>query len=1089
MTFLLTDSFIKESCGQLAYNKGKNLYRTGKTALIHGSQVTNDYTFDVFDDTGRNHIHIALNSDSVSASCPCSLLLAFDKHCKHVAAALFSLREMLQNDSLPAAEQAEKTNTGDDALLNDIVKLFSPQRMLPSAAGTFFEQRAMLTVAWVCKPVLQNYREQMFALELKIGLKRLYSVSDASGFLRRLQRRESCYFAKSFTYEPELHCFHPDDDAILAKLCELLQQDRLYSQDAQSRYANWGLTERQLPISPAAWPELLPLLLKAPSIRLEEEHAVYDGLRLSTEPLPLRFEFDHADSVSVPDSSRYMLAVSGMEQITVMEAYNTVISNGQLQQLPAEQCKRLYELKRMLAAGERDRLLISGQMIGAFIEKVVPGLLKLGRVEISKAVSAKIVQAPLKAKLFLDRVKERLLAALEFHYGAIVINPLESGDSPKHGEGRILIRDDEGENTIIRLMEQLPFTKTESGYFLHDEAAEFEFLHTIIPQLEKLLTVYATTAVKERLYVGPPPISIKVEVDERTDWLELRFNMEEISEAEIRRLLQAIEVKRRYYRLPSGALLPLEGDELQHIIRLLNDIGIRALDVAGATMRLPIRHALALNPGQQYGQTAQLSRNLRRLLHDLHNPDNLDFPLPAPFDSVLRDYQKYGYQWLRTLAHYHFGGILADDMGLGKTVQSIAFLAAMQEEIREARQPALIVAPSSLIYNWREELQKFAPGLHAVVIDGSKAERTRSWLAAASADIIITSYPLLRKDIKSCMNMSFHTLLLDEAQMFKNDMTQTAKAVKLLQAKYRFALTGTPIENALTELWSIYDAVFPGLFPGRREFGELSRETIAKQIRPFLLRRLKRDVLKELPEKIESTQTMPLLPEQKKLYIAYLAKLRQETLKHLDDDDYQQNRLKILAGLTRLRQLCCHPALFVDGYKGSSAKFEQLMELLEECRGSGRRVLLFSQFTEMLNIIRRELGQRGYPFFYLDGQTPSPERVKLCHRFNNGERDLFLISLKAGGTGLNLTGADTVILYDLWWNPAVEQQAEDRAHRIGQQKRVQIVRLIAKDTVEEKMYALQQRKKGLIDEVIEPGHTALSALSEQDIRELLALQN
>ena len=262
---------------------------------------------------------------------------------------------------------------------------------------------------------------------------------------------------------------------------------------------------------------------------------------------------------------------------------------------------------------------------------------------------------------------------------------------------------------------------------------------------------------------------------------------------------------------------------------------------------------------------------------------------------------------------------------------------------------------------------------------------------------------------------------------------------------------------------------FPELLPGRRAFSELSRENIAKRVRPFILRRMKQDVLKELPKKTETMLYSELQMEQKTLYAAYLAELKQDALKHLKKGDLQRNRIRILAGLTRLRQLCCHPALFVDGYKGSSAKFEQLMELLEECRISGRRVLIFSQFTQMLGIIRGRLIREGTPYFYLDGQTPSEERVELCDRFNNGEGNLFLISLKAGGTGLNLTGADTVILYDLWWNPAVEQQAADRAHRMGQENEVHVIRLIAKGTIEEKITQLQHKKKSLIDEVIHSG--------------------
>jgi SNF2 family DNA or RNA helicase len=332
-------------------------------------------------------------------------------------------------------------------------------------------------------------------------------------------------------------------------------------------------------------------------------------------------------------------------------------------------------------------------------------------------------------------------------------------------------------------------------------------------------------------------------------------------------------------------------------------------------------------------------------------------------------------------------------------------------------------------------------------------------------------------------------VFFDEAQAFKNPTTQTARAVKKIKADYRFALTGTPVENSLEELWSIYHVVFPQLFQGMKEYSNLSKKAIARRIRPFLLRRLKEDVLSELPEKIESLESVELLPDQKKLYAAYLAKLKHDTLKHLDknNETLRKNRIKILAGLTRLRQICCHPSLFVNGYKGSSAKYEQLMQILEESRHSKRRVLIFSQFTKMLELIGRELAIKGQPFFYLDGQTPSEERIAICNRFNAGERDLFLISLKAGGVGLNLTGANTVILYDLWWNPAVEKQAADRAHRIGQTDAVQVIKLISRGTIEEKINELQEKKQHLIEEIIDSNGNAATTLTDEDIREILMI--
>lgn len=967
-------------------------------------------------------------------------------------------------------------------LTQGVMKLFEDTKQRPSGTRSLFETRAPLDVQFIISPFPYGYDKYMFGIEMKVGSKRMYIVQRIREFLNQMERGEPYTFSRHFTYDPELHCFQKNNDDVLKALIEVYHHEIMYREtfSTYSGLSNNISGDRILLIPPNLWDAIAPLLISAPSVQLVQDDITFDTISISDEPIPLHFEFDQALDVG------YQLDVQGLNQMIMMESYGIVLAKGKLLKLPELQCKRLSELKQLFGNSDKTQIEISPEQMGPFMEKVIPGLLKLGQVRIANSISDQIVRTPLKAKLYLDRVRDRLLAGLEFHYGDLVINPLEE-HATKRSNNVILMRDGDQEGRILELMEQSSFARTESGYFMNDEDGEYDFLYHIVPQLEKLLDVYATTAVKVKLLTGLTPPKVTVDVDERTDWLELRFEMDDISETEIRKLLQALQDKRKYYRLPSGALLPLESSEFQEIISLMNEMGIHKRDLTGPEIRIPVIRGLHLMDSHDKRNAVKLSKSFRQLLDNMRFPDNMDFPVPNSHANVLRDYQKYGFQWLKTLAHYRFGGILADDMGLGKTLQSIAFLVSVLPEIRDHKLPALIICPASLMYNWLNELKKFAPEIVAVIADGNREEREKTLGRISGVDVVITSYPLLRRDIKLIASLNFHTLILDEAQAFKNYTTQTAQAVKVLQARYRFALTGTPIENKLEEIWSIFDAVFPDLFAGRKAFNDLPQDLIAKRIAPFLLRRLKTDVLKELPEKIESLQTSQLLPEQKKLYIAYLAKLQQETLKHLDEQDFQKNRIKILAGLTRLRQLCCHPALFVEDYAGNSAKFEQLMDIIDECRGAGKRVLIFSQFTEMLSLIRKELGVQGVPLFYLDGNTPASERVELCNKFNGGERELFLASLKAGGTGLNLTGADTVILYDLWWNPAVEQQAADRAHRIGQRNVVQVIRLITKDTVEEKMYELQQRKKDLIDEIIQPGHEALSTLTEEDIREILML--
>ncbi|MBA9085647.1 superfamily II DNA or RNA helicase [Fontibacillus solani] len=1119
MSTQLTKSYVKMLCGRISYDRGEAYYRSGKVHFTRLNHDSREYEATV---TGSDHYHVHVQFDAkndVDAVCDCPAFTSYNKSCKHIAAVLLGIVDrqngnaapsgrsvsLLYPENNPASDSSEihisqreqslleiassrqnEVSSRDLWLTRDMMSLFGdPRYKQPSRIGSHFDSRTPLEVEFILSTVPYGYKKYLFAVEMKVGTKRVYIVKNIRQFLECVERRQSYAFTNQFSYDPELHCFSGPSDDIIQQLIDISLNEQMYQESfnktnfLHSRKAN---NERYLHIPPYAWNRMQPLLSQDPAVRVDigPNHKILYDFHLSHQPLPIQFSFEESDDGVI------QFHVQGLEEITIMDSYGIIIAEHKLILLSESQCHQLYELQKMLDASQRRHIQVAAEQIEPFMEKVLPGLKKLGNVNISDDIAKRMVQTKLKARLYLDRVKDRLVAGLEFQYGNIVINPLEQSGSTR-GSELILLRDVEQEGLILGLMDEGGFVQTESGYFLDDEDTEYEFLYHIVPGLEELLDIYATSAVKIRIAKLSVPPKITVDVNERTNWLEIKFDLDGISQNEIRGLIQSLTVKRKYHRLPNGALLPLDSSEFQQIVTFMNEVGQYRMDDTGTGFRIPLTSSLHLLDDHRQGNAIQLSKSLRKLLQNMKNPDNLDFPVPESLSGIMRDYQVYGFQWMKTLAHYRFGGILADDMGLGKTLQSISFLVSVLPEIREQQMPAIIVAPASLVYNWRNELKKFAPDIVAIIADGSKADRVRTIKDQSGVDVIITSYPLLRRDIEQYTNYSFHTLFLDEAQMFKNHTTQTAHAVKAIEAKYSFALTGTPIENSLDELWSIFDVVFPALFGDQKSFNELTREQIAKRISPFLLRRVKTDVLRELPEKIESLQSSELFPEQKKLYAAFLAQLQEETLKHLSEDGFQKHRIRILAGLTRLRQLCCHPALFVENYKGSSAKFEQLLELVEECRSSGKRMLIFSQFTGMLDIIGRELAYRDFSYFYLDGSTPSAERVELCNRFNEGERELFLISLKAGGTGLNLTGADTVILYDLWWNPAVEQQAADRAHRIGQKNSVHVIRLVSEGTVEDKMYELQQKKRDLIDEVLQPGQKSVSSLSEEEIRDILMI--
>lgn len=443
------------------------------------------------------------------------------------------------------------------------------------------------------------------------------------------------------------------------------------------------------------------------------------------------------------------------------------------------------------------------------------------------------------------------------------------------------------------------------------------------------------------------------------------------------------------------------------------------------------------------------------------------------------------------MSSYEFGGILADDMGLGKTLQIIALICANDQAGQ-----SIVICPTSVVLNWHNEFQKFAPHIQVVAIQGTADHRKALIEGSSEAHVLLTSYELLRRDIEEYDNHRFSYIVADEAQYIKNHNTQNAKALKRLQGDHRFALTGTPIENSLAELWSIFDFIMPGYLFGYSKFKKQFEAPIVKNrdtkiaerlqkfVAPFIMRRLKKDVLKELPEKIETVIYSEMLPEQKKVYNAYLAKAKMDFTKELQANGFGKSQMKMLALLTRLRQICCHPGLFLEDYPGQSGKLNLCMELIEDSTKGGHRILLFSQFTTMLGKIAQELGERDINYSMLTGSTPTKERMALVDEFNAGEVPIFLISLKAGGTGLNLTAADIVIHYDPWWNLSAQNQATDRAYRMGQTNKVQVFQLIAKDSIEEKIQKLQDKKKDLTESVIKEGETFISRMSEAEVLDL-----
>ncbi|MDR0847049.1 MAG: DEAD/DEAH box helicase [Lactobacillales bacterium] len=589
--------------------------------------------------------------------------------------------------------------------------------------------------------------------------------------------------------------------------------------------------------------------------------------------------------------------------------------------------------------------------------------------------------------------------------------------------------------------------------------------------------------ILERI-IDPNDLVPEFHVNLGNEYLEVNFDIKGINYENVNSVLESILKGEKFHIFSDGKILVLDQkyyEEMNETLQFLRD-ELRPTNEKIIVEKSKI-FELSSAIKQIHNVDYEQDERFEQLLDELAHPFEQDFALPKGLAVELRPYQAEGFKWLKTLSRNNLGGILADEMGLGKTLQVLTYLLSEKEELLGKFKRSLVVAPASLIYNWEEEIAKFTPGLKAVVVSGTKEQRMALLDAAAETDIVITSYASLRQDIEEYKKEKFEYFIIDEAHNLKNDLAKTTRALSTLRIKHRFALSGTPIENHVGELWSIVRIILPGLFPAKKLFRTFEHEKISKMIQPFILRRDKTTVALDIPDKVEVNLYTDLYDEQKEYYLATLEAMKRD-FGDMEEVPWAQVQMHVLSGILKLRQICCDPKLIDPEYSGSSAKLEQLKDLIGMMKENDSRVIIFSQFTSMLNIIAEDLEKMGLSYYYLSGSTPISSRLEMVDNFNEGKKDIFLISLKAGGTGLNITGANTVILYDIWWNPNVEEQAFARAHRIGQTKTVEIIRLIAKDSIEEKILRLQNDKRQVFSDIIS-GQSVKPRLTKEDIKEIL----
>ena len=958
-------------------------------------------------------------------------------------------------------------------------------------------------------PYLQ-IRHGEVLLEARIGREKRYIVKNLLEFAQAVHSGKRVEYGKGMAFEHVPSAFAPESRPFLDLL---LEEADAYIRHYEEMRGHAGLplpVMRALTLGSAARDRLFDLL-EGKEVQTEDEKGAERVCRVERKDPRFPVEVEaRGDGIAVTVPSA-LTSFRGEQRLYVADGLHLF------------GCSELYTetmgvfLEQMEQGGrecgsrkEKRELLVGSRDIPLFYARVLEGMEALGILQNPEIDWEKYRPEALKARFEFDSDSpDELRLRPTLSYGDFTFSPLADEHVPRE-----ICRDVPAEFYISRLITRyFSYWEDESGELVirGDEEALYQVLSEGMPQFQEVGEVWLSESVRHLRVLPPPEVSMGVSLG--GGWLDLKIETAGIDPAELLQVLSEYRQKKKYYRMKNGEFLQLSGGGLQALDSLTADLGLTKSEFQAGEAKIPAYRAFYLDSLSGDGRMKLFQRDeaYGMMVRDLKTAQSVSYAVPAVLEKTLREYQKIGYTWMRTLARYHFGGILADDMGLGKTLQVIALLTAFYQEKTEQKAagnegsgselplPSLIVCPASLVYNWGQEFARFSPGIRVLLIAGTAKERQEQleeqmrMEASEGAQVIITSYDLLKRDRAAYLGRTFEYEIIDEAQVIKNAKTQGAKAVKEISANARFALTGTPVENRLSELWSIFDFLMPGFLYSYRKFRERYELPIVKNqdpealtalrrmTGPFVLRRLKKDVLRELPGKEERIVYSAASGRQQKLYTASALKLKEA----LAGGAWSGNgKLEVLSQLMRLRQICCDPALCFEDYTGESAKLETCVSLIASASAAGHKILLFSQFASMLERIRERLLQEGISSHLLVGATPKEERSRMVQAFASDEVPVFLISLKAGGTGLNLTAADIVIHYDPWWNVAAQNQATDRAYRIGQEKPVTVYKLILKDTIEENLLKLQNAKLALAAQVVSEGMVSLGDLSQNELMEL-----
>ncbi|KEY63501.1 DEAD/DEAH box helicase [Lactococcus cremoris] len=994
---------------------------------------------------------VSYDLDGAQDSCTCSIFQQNHRYCKHIAA----IEEYLKNQDKGSLETKDKETKGAErGLYNENIAFLDAVN--GETQLNFSTDQYSIEVQIEDNSQLYDYFSMDYFLYFDLKLKsknlgRSYVIKDIPYFLRAL-KNYSQYSLGSLHY---IDLFFDNFDESSQEFLSFLLKIDGKSDEAltKSLYIKNGR------------------YLNIPFLFLEEAMDLVSALEVYQLKIIGRtvnyFTFIPLDNDSeifkfkVESQQDYIELSLFSEDYHNFYDYSLLYDNNVFYKLNQEQRRLLLVLDKQFAQKSKIKFSYSEK---DKLAQALQQLSTLGKIEAPEHFVVK----PFDAKFTFDLLDEKTLSlAMKFDYGTFSIDSFHDLETLEFS------RDLRKEQKIFALMERLQFAKAFNSTLEITEHLSENFFLKILPSFQKLGQIELSPTLRNMRMDEVPEIHI----DSQGGLLDISFDIPHVEDGEFANVIAKLQENAEFYISESGKFYHFNEkfDRLKAALHELDDQFV----IQGSSLHVNINRSFQISKIFEKISGASFSEKFKSLYQHLTHPEEFPYEKPEHIKASLRSYQETGVRWMSMLSHYNLGGILADDMGLGKTVQAITFILSNLKK----DESVLITAPASLTYNWASEFEKFTDEIDFVVIDGNKADRTKE--IQENHQIYITSYGSFLKDFEDYQDKKLNYLLLDEAQVVKNYSSKTNKSLSALNVEHTFALSGTPLENRIEEIWAIFQVVMPGFLPKREKFNKMEPSVISRLIQPFIMRRKKEDVLEELPDKMEITVYNQLADDQKVIYLAQLELMQKQVLE-MDNAALSRSRIEILAGITRLRQICNTPALFMDDYKGSSGKLERLRELLAQIKDSGHRPLIFSQFTKVFPHIEKLMEEQEMTAYKLTGSTPIKDRLSMVQAFNAGSRDAFLVSLKAGGVGLNLTSADVVILVDLWWNPAVEEQAIARAHRMGQKNTVEVIRLITQGTIEEKIMEIQERKKDLIANVLE-GDTVDKVLSEAEIREILGV--